>query len=284
MKDAIRPLFDPHILYAEHNDRLKKWIQALRHYADEVEHKRSPGLQGLDQIETGMRSICQDHGFKLVRNEVTSDEDKIYTIDVPLAQGFMQLVEMTTDDIELIDCLVRLDEMLEELDYCDAERAFPYPDAWERRAAHYLASQRELKAGIDYRAFEPTAVAALNSRNPGWRNDEKLRKDIELAWHRIPNGPIETSISTSSGVASLNINDREIGWTWSQGELFLPEAMVSESLAAGAIGRPLASLVEIPAFSQSNLTIQRVSKRHEGYAFITNAMHLEKLEIMEHFQ
>lgn len=284
MKEAIRELFDPHALYQAHNAQLKKWMQALRHYADDVVHERTPGLQGLNQIEKDMRGICQEHGFNLVRNTVTSDEDKIFTIDVPFAQGFRQLVEMTTDQIELIDCLVLLDEMLDDLDYCEAEQAFLYPDDWERKAAHYLTTQKLLETGIDYRGFEPTVVATLDNRSPGWRSDAKVRRDIESGWHRIPNGSIETSISTSSGVASLNINDREIGWRWSQGELFLPETMVSESLAAGATGKSLASLVEIPAFSQADLTILQVSKRHEGFAFITDALHLEKLEIMEHFQ
>ena len=95
MNSSARDLFDPFILYAEHGDAIRGWVMEMWQYVHDLNAARTPGLGDFARIEEDLRRICSDNGFDLVRNAITSDEDKVYTLDIAFPHGLHQLVGMT---------------------------------------------------------------------------------------------------------------------------------------------------------------------------------------------
>ena len=282
MNSSARDLFDPFILYAEHRDAIRGWVMEIWQYVHDLNAARTPGLGDFERIEEDLRRICSDNGFDLVRNAITSDEDRVYTLDIAFPHGLHQLVEMTTDMVDMVETEIEIDAMIEQLDECDIHSSMPLPSSWSRQAAHQIAKTAAKSEAIDLRAFDPSAIAALDTKKPGWRKIETVNDMLDRGSMRLPNGPIETEIETRAGIRMLRMRDHDRDWTWSNGELHIPRGMVSNSLLTGSVGRPVSAICQAPGLGPEGPVVIE-ARYDDGMAvFATDALTLDRLEMVEH--
>ena len=279
-REEIDQIYDPKTLYEENFEAIDRWIRELWHYTHELNQKRTPGLGNFAEIEKDMRRICQDNGFPLVRNDVTSDEDMIYTLDVRFRHGLHQLVEMSTDMVDMQETEIELDAMTDHLAECRIMGRMPAPSSWARKAAHHLAMARHQDKGLIIRAMDPTATAVLDAKRPGWRTDDEDLSEIDASMMRIPAGRTEIEIRTQAGIGTLWIRDHDRDITWSDGELSMPRSMINRSLVTGSVGRPVSAICEFPGFGHGAPIVLEAGFVEGRARFTTDALDVDMLEII----
>lgn len=281
MRSAARDMFDPVTLHKEHSESIRKWVMQMWQYVHDLNATRTPGLKGFTRIGEALQGICAENGFELVRTTITNSEDAIYTMDIAFPHGLHQLVEMTSDMIDMVDTEIGIDAMIEQLDECDIHGSMPLPSSWSRQAAHHLAKTAAKREMIDLRALDPSATAALDAAKPGWRNLEGMKEALDRGPVTLASGRIETEIETRAGIHMLRMRDHDRNWTWSNGELRMPREIVSQCLLTGSIGRPVSTICQAPGLGPDGPVVIESSYDDGMAVFVTDALTLDRLEIID---